>query len=43
MTVDSRLLGRYLNPGSPEYEVGVVTTRPMLQYDSTENIILIQK
>jgi hypothetical protein len=24
---DSRCLGRYLNPGPPEYEAGVLTTR----------------
>jgi hypothetical protein len=28
LSQDRRSLGQYLNPGPPEYEAGVLTTRP---------------
>jgi hypothetical protein len=28
LRLDSQSLGRYLNPGPPEYEAAVLTTRP---------------
>jgi hypothetical protein len=37
ISADIRSLGRYLNPGPPEFEAGVLTARPPRSVSAEEN------